>query len=260
MDFEETKHSKIFDNSEFGYWRVTVLRPVRYEISVTNETIGETFNLLKRRGVFDCLKDGIEERDLFSFVEASPSARSVALAKPDSVKIADYMQISAFFALAGMVRNEPYTNFIDFKSLYCANALEFIAKQEFRHLLAGKNLQKLILEILPYVTAHIKKSVDYPRGSTTDLSGKIIPDKSLTDTEQIPLDYPGGIDAFMATEVLPYAPDAWVDKDKTQIGYEISFTKHFYKPMQLRELSEIISDLRALEKETEGLLEEVLGD
>jgi len=86
-----------------------------------------------------------------------------------------------------------------------------------------------------------------------------VPDKELTDTEQIPLDYPGGIDAFFAAEVLPYAPDAWVDNTKTQIGYEISFTKHFYKPVQLRELSEIVADIRALEAETEGLLNEVLG-
>jgi len=81
----------------------------------------------------------------------------------------------------------------------------------------------------------------------------------LTDTEQIPLDYEGGIDAFIDKEVIPYAADAFVDETKTQIGYEISFTKHFYKPVQLRELSEIIADIRALEKETEGLLEEVLG-
>jgi len=80
-----------------------------------------------------------------------------------------------------------------------------------------------------------------------------------TDTEQIPLSYPGGIEAFMETEVLPYTPKAWVDKKKTQIGYEISFTKHFYKPVQLRELSEIIADIRALEAETDGLLDEVLG-
>jgi type I restriction enzyme M protein len=92
-----------------------------------------------------------------------------------------------------------------------------------------------------------------------DKKGHITPDKELTDTEQIPLDYPGGIDAFIKTEVLPYAPDAWVYRSKTQIGYEISFTKHFYKPVQLRELSEIIADIRALEKETEGLLDEVLG-
>ena len=92
-----------------------------------------------------------------------------------------------------------------------------------------------------------------------DKKGKLTPDKDLTDTEQIPLDYPGGIDAFIKTEVLPYAPDAWVDNSKTKIGYEISFTKHFYKPVQLRELSEIVADIRALEAETEGLLEEILG-
>jgi hypothetical protein len=73
------------------------------------------------------------------------------------------------------------------------------------------------------------------------------------------VNYPGDVDAFIKTEVLPYAPDAWVDGSKTQIGYEISFTKHFYKPVQLRELSEIIADIRALEKETEGLLDEILG-
>ena len=91
-----------------------------------------------------------------------------------------------------------------------------------------------------------------------DKKGKIVPDKDLTDTEQIPLDYPGGIKAFIEKEVLPYAPDSWVDESKTQIGYEISFTKHFYKPVKLRELSEIVADIKALEKEAEGLMEEVL--
>lgn len=90
-----------------------------------------------------------------------------------------------------------------------------------------------------------------------DKKGK--PVKGESDTEQIPLDYPGGIDAFIKAEVLPYAPDAWVDEGKTQIGYEISFTKHFYKPVQLRELADIVADIRALERETDGLLEEVLG-
>ena len=92
-----------------------------------------------------------------------------------------------------------------------------------------------------------------------DKKGKPVADKS-SDTEQIPLDYPGGIDAFIQAEVLPYTPNAWVDKKKTQIGYEISFTKHFYKPVQLRPLAEIVADIRALEAETDGLLEEVLGE
>lgn len=90
-----------------------------------------------------------------------------------------------------------------------------------------------------------------------DKKGKIVPDKN-TDTEQIPLDYLGGINAFIKTEVLPYTPDAWVDEKKTQIGYEISFTKHFYKPVQLRPLDEIVADIRVLEAETDGLLDEVL--
>ena len=64
---------------------------------------------------------------------------------------------------------------------------------------------------------------------------------------------------YIEKEVLPYTPDAWVEESKTQVGYEISFTKHFYKPVQLRELSEIVADIRALEAETEGLLDEVLG-
>jgi type I restriction enzyme M protein len=90
-----------------------------------------------------------------------------------------------------------------------------------------------------------------------DKKGKPQPDKDLTDTEQIPLNYEGRIDAFIKKEVLPYASDAYVDKSKTQIGYEISFTKHFYKPVQLRPLADIAADIRAIEKETDGLLEEI---
>ena len=84
-------------------------------------------------------------------------------------------------------------------------------------------------------------------------------DTSLRDTEQVPLLEDGGIDAFFKREVLPYVPDAWIDESKTQIGYEISFTKHFYKPTPLRTLEDISSDIFALEKETEGLLSEIVG-
>jgi type I restriction enzyme M protein len=59
--------------------------------------------------------------------------------------------------------------------------------------------------------------------------------------------------------VLPYAPDAWIDESATTIGYEVSFTRYFYKPQPLRELREIRADILALEKETEGLLEEIVG-
>ena len=90
------------------------------------------------------------------------------------------------------------------------------------------------------------------------------PDTDLRDSEQVPLnepagDYTDGIEAFFHREVLPYAPDAWIDEAKTKIGYEISFTRHFYKPAPMRTLAEIQADIRALEAETEDLISEIAG-
>ena len=85
------------------------------------------------------------------------------------------------------------------------------------------------------------------------------PDTDLRDTEQVPLLHEGGIEAFIRREVLPYAPDAWYAPDSVKVGYEISFTRHFYKPQPLRPLEEIRADIMALEQETEGLLAEILA-
>ena len=85
------------------------------------------------------------------------------------------------------------------------------------------------------------------------------PDSDLRDTEQVPLLEEGSIEAFLRREVLPYAPDAWYDPDKVRIGYEINFNRYFYKPQPLRSLAEIRADLLAVEREAEGLLEEILG-
>ena len=74
----------------------------------------------------------------------------------------------------------------------------------------------------------------------------------------MPFTYESGIDAFMKNEVLSYAPDAYVDETKTSIGYEISFTKYFYKPVELREMSDILESLKALEKEADGVLAEIM--
>ena len=78
------------------------------------------------------------------------------------------------------------------------------------------------------------------------------PDTSLRDTEQIPLLEEGGVEAFFRREVLPYVPDAWIDESKTQIGYEISFTRYFYKPKPMRSLEEIRADILALEQKPRG--------
>lgn len=85
------------------------------------------------------------------------------------------------------------------------------------------------------------------------------PDVDLRDTEIVPFTYEGGIEAFMQHEVLTYAPDAYVDEKKTSIGYEVSFTKYFYKPVVLREMSDILATLTALEKEADGVLAEIMG-
>ena len=85
------------------------------------------------------------------------------------------------------------------------------------------------------------------------------PDSDLRDTEQVPLLEDGGVEAFLRREVLPYAADAWYVPDSVKTGYEISFTRYFYKPQPLRTLEEIRADILALEKETEGLLGEIIG-
>ena len=83
-------------------------------------------------------------------------------------------------------------------------------------------------------------------------------DTDLRDTEQVPLLEDGGIEAFIRREVLPHVPDAWFDESATKIGYEISFTRYFYKPTPLRSLEVIRADILKVEKESEGLLEKIL--
>jgi len=98
----------------------------------------------------------------------------------------------------------------------------------------------------------------------TTISGKPAvveyePDPDLRDTEQVPLLEEDGIEAFLKREVLPHAADTWYDPESVKTGYEISFTRYFYKPQPMRSLEEIRADILALEKETEGLLDELLG-
>ncbi len=85
------------------------------------------------------------------------------------------------------------------------------------------------------------------------------PDTNSRDTEQVSLLEEGGIEAFLRREVLPYAPDAWYVPRSVKTGYEISFTRHFYKPQPMRPLEDIRADILALERETVGLLAEIVG-
>lgn len=85
------------------------------------------------------------------------------------------------------------------------------------------------------------------------------PIKPNSDKEQVPFSYEGGIEAFIENEVKPYAPLSYIKSGTEKVGYELSFTKYFYQPVQLRTLEEITADIRAIEAETDGLLDEIIG-
>lgn len=91
-----------------------------------------------------------------------------------------------------------------------------------------------------------------------DKKGNIKYKASRNETEQIPMNYPGGIEGFYENEVKPYTPD--VIFGEPTVGYELSFTKYFYKPVELRSLKDIKNDIMKLERQTEGALAEILEE
>lgn len=101
--------------------------------------------------------------------------------------------------------------------------------------------------------------IDESAEPVLDAKGEPEPDKNLKDTEQIPLLYEGGVEGYWENEIKPYVPDSWVDEATIGIGYELSFTKYFYKPLELRTPEEIISDIQAVEANTDGLLASIIG-
>lgn len=92
-----------------------------------------------------------------------------------------------------------------------------------------------------------------------DKKGRTQIDKTKTETEIVPFTYPGGIDAYMKTEVLPYTPDVWIDEKKTQIGYELTFTKYFFEPHPIRDIDAIAADINDVIGQMSGVLSEVLS-
>jgi type I restriction enzyme M protein len=178
LRFEENEQSRIFDNAEFGYRKVTVERPLR--------------------------ATGIDPERVYA---------------PKEIKtLKDEGRVSEHGA--------PIVRRIHKPGKAAADPLRGL----FPATIAGK----------PCV-------VEYE------------PDSDLRDTETVPLKEPGGVEAINRREVLPHAPDAWIDEARTQIGYEISFTRYFYKPQLLRTLEAIRADLLTLERETEGLMADIVG-
>lgn len=182
LAMEESEVSIILNNEDFGYWNVTVERPLRLRVYPDRAIPADTF---KKSDEYDGVIAAIEKA-----AKTAPLDDWTVFAKATKLKAA-----------------------------------------------ALKKIRPFITEKDP---------------TAKPIEGE--PDVDLRDTENIPFTYEGGIDAFMKNEVLTYAPDAWVDEKKTQVGYEISFTKYFYKPVELRPMDEILKSLKELEQETDGLL------
>jgi type I restriction enzyme M protein len=89
---------------------------------------------------------------------------------------------------------------------------------------------------------------------------KFEPDSELTEYEQVPLSEPEGVIGYFSREIHPYLKDAWIEQTDESIGYEISFSRHFYKPKKLRELAEIEADIEVALKQGDGLVRSLLVD
>ena len=226
--FEETEQSKIFPNQAFGYWKVKVERPLRAE-GIDRERVYKTSEIKK-------LRDEQKERQTDGRTDAA--ADGTAGGQSDGSAISEKPEDAA--------TRQPAGGGLADRDMSAESTLSPqphpVIKRIFKDT-APNPIQGLFAATINGKPA----TVEYE------------PDPTLRDTEQIPLLEEGGIEAFIQREVLPYAPDAWYVPESTKIGYEISFTRHFYKPTPLRPLEEIRGDILALEKETEGLIAKIVG-
>ena len=231
LAFKETEESKIFPNEAFGYWKVTVERPLRLTVDLSPD----------HRHCFRAACRDVKEEPLANVIDR----------------------------VATVLGAGPHPDFNRFMEVVVANASAHGVKLTAKR----KNLLQTVLASREETAAPVIKKTHKPgrvepdpiRGlmeAFVDGQSTVVehePDTHLRDTEQIPLLEKGGIETFLRREVLPYAPDAWYSPDSAKVGYEISFTRHFYKPQPLRPLEDIRAEILALERETEGLLGKVIG-
>jgi type I restriction enzyme M protein len=231
LAFKESEQSKISPNGAFGYWKVTVERPLRLTVDLNQDSI-ESFRKV--------CKDAGEEQLAKLINEA-----------------------------AGYLGQGPHNDFNAFLNSFEAMANRAGLKLTSKRLKLIQNSLARRDETAVPVIKKIHKAGKVEANPLNGifeatLNGKLCvveyePDTELRDAEQVPLLEEGGIEAFIRREVLPHAADAWIDESSIKKGYEVSFTRYFYKPQPLRSLEEIRADILALEKETEGLLEEIIG-
>ena len=231
LAFEETEQSKIFPNDAFGYWKLTVERPLRLAVRLTPECRERFRAVCKEAGELQManLADQLAKklgpgphRDFNAFMESCEGA-SKRLGVKLSAKRVKLLRDS----------------FADRRE-----EAEPVVKKLHK---PGKAEPDPLHGFYDVEHAGRRCIVEYES------------DPQLRDTEQVPLLEEGGIEAFLRREIIPYAPDAWYPPDSVKIGYEISFNRFFYKPKPMRSLEQIRADILALETEAEGLLAEIIG-
>ncbi len=231
LAFEETEQSKIFPNEAFGYWKVIVERPLRLTVDLSPDQC-QRFRAVCRDAKEEPLANVIDR-------------------------------------VATVLGAGPHRDFNRFMKAVDAD----VSERGVRLTAKRKNLLRTALASRDEAAAPVVKKIhklgaveDPIRGlveAAVDGRRRVVeyePDSELRDTDQVPLLDEDGIEGFLRREVLPYAPDAWYDPASVKIGYEISFTRYFYKPQPMRTLDEIRADILAVERETEGLLAEIIGD
>jgi type I restriction enzyme M protein len=213
--YGENDNSKIFDNADFGYTRVTVERPLRLRYDLLNHELNALFEdkEFKKLGEFR----GLE------LAEALGSIASYAPLIDDAKFLSVLTKRIDFNLNKGLIKT-------------------------LRSYLGAADAEAEVVRDL--ATSDLPVS-DY--ASLTDWD--ILPDPTLRDFENIPLKE--DIDEYFKREVLPHVPDAWMDRSKDKVGYEINFNCHFYKYTSHRSLSEIDADLKIAEEEILHLLREV---
>jgi type I restriction enzyme M protein len=295
LDFRESEQSKIFPNEAFGYWKVTVERPLRLQSQFTTKGIeglrsasGDTEIRTRLYEEFadalaedfpkvrKALEARLSEWDSEEDDEDEESSSKKGLPEKIKKKLLDEKTwkrdanlVKTAKELRRIIGDQLFTNHNTFRTAVDAALKDTGIKMSAADL---KVLLKAVSwreEAAPPVIARIHKpgkaKADPLHGlfeATIDGHKAVVeyePDSDLRDTEQVPLLEEGGIEAFIRREVLPHVPDAWIDEPSTKIGYEISFTRYFYKPKPLRSLQEIRADILKVEKESEGLLEKILS-
>ena len=261
MDFEENDISKIYPNEYFGYHKITVERPLRLSARFTEEAIASLRYDKSIRdemewayGQFgDALYGDVKKyRDK---IEAYLDKNEIKLATPAKNKLLslEHWQgqlklMEAAQALADELGDAQFDDYNKFVPLVnkAIKALDLD--------LDAKGL-KVILDAVCW------KNEDAEQVIKKAEKGKAIiyeADSDLRDTENVPLDQ--DIHEYFEREVLQHIPDAWIDESKTVKGYEISFTRYFYNYVPPRSLEEITAEIFALERETEGILKEIVSN